>query len=208
MSKDRQIPCQLVASTLRADWPAGELRWNPRTLLKSLGGSTRVEMKGSNATVTLQEFVEYMESPGCADDDDPCYLWETLDDADPLHAFLISKFIVPRQFRGADADLVHGVHVPGDDTDLLSYAGEDGLMFGLHRWLLVGPARSGSSLHVDPLATSAWNTLLLGTKLWCVIPPSSYAEGGWVGGWLMMGGWWLMMGDGWLLVDDGWLMGG
>jgi hypothetical protein len=177
MSKDRQVPCLLTRSTLRADWPAGALRWHPRTLLKSLGGSTRVEMKGSNATVTLDEFVAYVESAGCGTDDDPCYLWETLDDADPLHDFLISKFIVPGQFRGADPDLVHGIHVPGDESDLLSYAGDDGLMFGLHRWLLVGPGRSGSSLHVDPLFTSAWNTLLLGTKLWCVIPPSAYAEG-------------------------------
>ena len=133
MSKGCQIPCLLTRSTLRADWPAGELRWHPRTLLKSLGGTTRVEMKGSNATVTLQQFVEYMESSGCAEDDDPCYLWETLDEADPLHDFLISKFVVPPQFRGTDPDLVHGVHVPGDETDLLSHAGDDGLMFGLHR---------------------------------------------------------------------------
>ena len=81
MSKGCQIPCLLTRSTLHADWPAGELRWHPRTLLKSLGDTTRVEMKGSNATVTLQQFVEYMESSGCAEDDDPCYLWETLDEA-------------------------------------------------------------------------------------------------------------------------------
>lgn len=32
------------------------------------------------------------------------------------------------------------------------------------RWLIIGPARSGASWHVDPGLTSAWNTLLCGRK--------------------------------------------
>ena len=36
------------------------------------------------------------------------------------------------------------------------------------RWLLVSGAGTGSSWHVDPLNTSAWNTLVSGSKRWAV----------------------------------------
>ncbi|KAF2850836.1 Clavaminate synthase-like protein [Plenodomus tracheiphilus IPT5] len=38
------------------------------------------------------------------------------------------------------------------------------------RWMIMGPARSGSTFHKDPNATSAWNAVLTGSKYWLMFP--------------------------------------
>jgi hypothetical protein len=40
-----------------------------------------------------------------------------------------------------------------------------------YRWLIMGPARSGSSFHKDPNSTSAWNACIRGRKKWVLLPP-------------------------------------
>lgn len=41
----------------------------------------------------------------------------------------------------------------------------------VYRWLIIGPSRSGSSFHVDPNSTSAWNAVITGKKKWVMYPP-------------------------------------
>ncbi|KAH8732993.1 hypothetical protein GQ44DRAFT_745226 [Phaeosphaeriaceae sp. PMI808] len=45
------------------------------------------------------------------------------------------------------------------------------------RWMIMGPSRSGSTFHVDPNATSAWNAVLTGKKYWLMFPPGPLPPG-------------------------------
>ncbi|GMH84492.1 hypothetical protein TL16_g09942 [Triparma laevis f. inornata] len=45
-----------------------------------------------------------------------------------------------------------------------------------YKWFLLAPERSGTTIHTDPLETSAWNTVITGKKRWVLFPPSVKKE--------------------------------
>ncbi|KAJ0981728.1 hypothetical protein J5N97_009983 [Dioscorea zingiberensis] len=70
----------------------------------------------------------------------------------------------------------------GSDYDVPEYFRED--LFGVlgkerpdYRWIIIGPSGSGSSFHVDPNSTSAWNAVIKGSKKWVMFPPEVVPPG-------------------------------
>lgn len=86
-------------------------------------------------------------------DDSPLYLFESSLEEHPEANVMQDDYEKPKYFRRNLFDyLKEGEQPP-------------------HRWFLIGPKRSGSEIHQDPLGTSAWNTSVAGFKRWILIPP-------------------------------------
>lgn len=81
------------------------------------------------------------------------YVFDSAFDEDRLAKRILSDYRVPSYFSDDLFRLVSESRRPP------------------YRWFLVGPERSGTTVHTDPLATSAWNTLLVGKKRWVLFPP-------------------------------------
>ncbi|KAF8396326.1 hypothetical protein HHK36_017941 [Tetracentron sinense] len=70
----------------------------------------------------------------------------------------------------------------GSDYEVPVYFKED--LFSIlgnerpdYRWVIIGPAGSGSSFHIDPNSTSAWNAVIKGSKKWVLFPPDLVPPG-------------------------------
>jgi len=106
-------------------------------------------------TLQLQDYLAYAMRDADADDS-PLYVfddWILLLDDDATS--LKNSYAVPSCFPDDYLSLL-------DDDERPPYC-----------WLLVGAARSGTALHVDPMGTAAWNTLVRGAKRWFLFPPKN-----------------------------------
>ena len=112
-------------------------------------GDNRVEMR-------LRHFLPYCDAQKSPTegDDSPLYVFE--DEFGDCAPALLADYEVPHMFR---EDLF--------EVPLLSAKRRPP-----HRWFLLGPARSGSGVHIDPLGTSAWNALVKGRKRWVLFSPA------------------------------------
>lgn len=110
---------------------------------------------GYAVRMKLKYFLRYMASQ---QDDSPLYIFESRFDDKARWPAMRDHYSVPEYFREDLFDLVPEKMRPP------------------HRWWLVGPQRSGTVCHIDPLGTSAWNACVHGKKRWVLIPPATSAE--------------------------------
>jgi histone arginine demethylase JMJD6 len=103
-------------------------------------------------TMMLRTFQKYVQSIEGQTDDAPLAVYDSQLDGDDRQC-LLDDYHIPQYF--AAPDLFECL----DDVDRPPY-----------RWILIGPARSGTGLHIDPLGTHAWVTLLEGMKRWVLFP--------------------------------------
>jgi hypothetical protein len=130
------------------EWPIyGE--WTAEWLLKAY---EHVIFRAESVDWSLNTYINYMKQN---EDESPLYLFdrgfaEKMKLATGTNEESTS-YMAPRCF--------------GDDLfDLLGSQRPDS------RWIIMGPARSGSTFHKDPNATSAWNAVLTGSKYWLMFP--------------------------------------
>ncbi|OQR99162.1 histone arginine demethylase [Thraustotheca clavata] len=103
----------------------------------------------SSVSLTFRDYKAYVERQS---DETPLYIFDSRF-AEKMPE-LLDDYTIPVVF---DEDLLSFVHA-SQRPDF--------------RWLVIGPARAGAPWHLDPVKTSAWNSLLVGRKRWAMYPPN------------------------------------
>ena len=149
-------PC--VVKGLCDEWPAST-KWSLSSLRERFGNELLKcgeDDDGNTIKMKLKHFFRYMAShdeDGARRDDSPLYIFDSNLERNKNLSKLLAEYTVPPLFS----------------EDLFRHVGE--ARRPPYRWFLIGPERSGSTVHIDPLGTSAWNSLISGRKLWAVFPP-------------------------------------
>ena len=105
------------------------------------------------STMTLSTYDKYCRSLEGQTDDAPLAVYDSQLVHDERSHIMMDDYQVPNCF---------------DAPDLFESMGED--RRPPYRWILMGPERSGTGLHIDPMGTHAWVTIVEGIKRWVLFP--------------------------------------
>lgn len=133
------------------EWPVYK-SWSTERLMEKYSD---VPFRAEAVDWPLKTYIEYMNN---SRDESPLYLFD--------RAFAQKMNLTVTDSPDDRADYWEPTCFGKDLFHLLDKQRPD------HRWLIVGPDRSGSTFHKDPNATSAWNAVLRGSKYWIMFPSS------------------------------------
>lgn len=133
-------------------WPIFQ-SWSEENLLEKYGETS---FRAEAVDWPLKTYVDYMLSNN---DESPLYLFDC-------------NFVQKMELQARPSGAYWSPSCFGEDFfELFGDKRPD------HRWLIIGPVRSGSTFHKDPNATSAWNAVIRGSKYWIMFPRSVLPPG-------------------------------
>lgn len=139
----------VVITGITNDWDAVVKNdWDLDHLLHKNYSSLRFKYICGIAMLTMDKYLLYASR--CDDDDTPIYLFDkTFGETNP---YILQQYNYPKHFSKCYFQQYCQKPPP-------------------FRWFLIGPQRSSSSFHQDPLSTCAQNMLTQGLKKWVMYPP-------------------------------------
>jgi Cupin-like domain len=163
--------------------------WNFEKIVERFGDVRWRFSDTHGAMMTLSVYDKYISTEGLSDDSPlAVYDSEFGDDNSPMQellpcyqappCFSDDLFALALQNDNQRGQVTDGMNTAPETlssspsiTSLSVTEKDDSKSRPPWRWILAGPARSGTGLHIDPLWTNAWVTLLQGTKRWILVPP-------------------------------------